>query len=504
MSRGRCGLGGGGVLSPSTSKLTSLLSGRLDSPLSPSGLSHIRLTSYSNSTTRLMETDALDGTSLNMRLASTTTTAGGGTSSSLSGSHHKTKSRSRTVTFASSHTPANTPTIERGVAPYDDLFYTRKLNEPIIAEFTLDYVWSERSEAATTGSSKASSYNAAASKVFATVDLLGQNYLALLVPEGEGGGCGVGGGGRPSELISSLTFSCPGTTASTTANTTSTTSTTLSVLRLIKFDVLLEEFTTSSDGGVTHPRYVFGSTTRIGAVRDAQPLPSLSMLLLLDETSSLILYSGTEKVSIVHLLQSSPKTPLPTAAANTTTTGASPSLNDSLAAMSPDFRKFFAHGGGGGAAAAAAVDSPSNFFSLSSSLHRSAGGASNLPAAHSSPIVHVNENANGVSKLLNLSAATSSTSFDGSLCYQGEGQSGPLPPLLPFSIQQYPAYGRITTLRDPIEDRVSFATEEGTHYRLAFPPLAATFLVGRCLAALRTAALPRREAAAFLATWYTR
>ena len=494
--------GGGGVLSPSTSKLTTLLSSRLDSPLSPSS-SSFRLPStsqhhhhYSTSTSRLMETDVDlavggSGSGTTQRSRSRSVTKG---LLGLSGTPSPMVLNSSSTAAASATAATNTPSVERGGALYDDLLYARKYSEPIIAEFTLDYVWSE-----TAGNSSAAAAAAPATKVFATVDLLGQNYLALLVPEGGGGGNG-----------SSAT---PVVASSPSPSTTTTT-----VLRLIKFEVLLEE--KPDDEGEDdddcptqprQPRYLFGSTTRIAGVKDAQPLPSLNMLLLLDDTGSLLLYSGTERVAIVHLQPTLmmgggggviPSSPVPP-----------PLLNDSLAAMSPNFRNFFSSS----SAPVAAGESPSD-SSLSFSLLSTANTSRNQhhlpPTAHSSPIVPQQQQQQ--QQQLNSSSASvgspsgSTLQLYGSsdnLLQQQQPKSKPNPLLPPpppsFSIQQYPAYGRISALRDPIEGRVTLATEEGRHWRVAFPALASTFLVERCLAALRQAALPRKEAAAFLAAWYT-
>lgn len=492
--RTKRGGGGGGVLSPSTSKLTTLLSSRLDSPLSPSA-SSFRLPStsqhhhhYSTSTSRLMETDV-------------DLVVGG--SGSGSGTHQRSRSRSVTKGLLGLGTPSpmvlnsnssstaaasatNTPSVERGGALYDDLLYARKYSEPIIAEFTLDYVWSE-----TAGNNSAAAA-APATKVFATVDLLGQNYLALLVAEGGGGGNGNGSSATP---IVASSPSLPSTTTTT-------------VLRLIKFEVLLEE--KPDDEGEEddcptqprQPRYLFGSTTRIAGVKDAQPLPALNMLLLLDDTGSLLLYSGTERVAIVHLQPTLmmgggvgggviPSSPVPPP----------PLLNDSLAAMSPNFRNFFSSS----SAPVAVGESPSD-SSLSFSLLSTANTSRNQhhlpPTAHSSPIVPQQQLNSSNASVGSPSGSTLQLyGSSDNLQKQQKSKLNPLPP--PFSIQQYPAYGRISALRDPIEGRVTLATEEGRHWRVAFPALASTFLVERCLAALRQAALPRKEAAAFLAAWYT-
>src|SRR5699024_8180208 len=74
--------------------------------------------------------------------------------------------------------------------------------------------------------------------------------------------------------------------------------------------------------------------------------------------------------------------------------------------------------------------------------------------------------------------------------------------LLTFSIQQYPSFGKIVTIRDSVDSRITFETSDSKMYRLTFPQMASTFLVDKCLAALRQT-FAQEIAIQFLTSWYT-
>ncbi|KAI2805379.1 Anaphase-promoting complex subunit 1 [Blomia tropicalis] len=276
-------------------------------------------------------------------------------------------------------------------------------SEPIIPDFCLEFVWSENGVQPVTG------INVAATKTFVTCNFLGQNYLCLLVKGG--------------------------------AITSSFGSSELSQLKLIKFDHVIDDYESNeiatNNSNVHQARYIF-STVKTINVKDAEPIDSLNMILVLDEANSLVLYSGTHKVSIVHFQAN-------IAIHNEW------SKHFNTETLTPNYRK------------TVAVNFELDFADI------------------------LSEHTPKMGKVISSSPLIRDTGTDGSL---------------QFSIQQYPSFGTIVSLRDSVENRITFQTAEGKTYRLAFPNISSTFLVDKCLAALRQI-FSKEDALYFLTTWYT-
>lgn len=354
----------------------SLISSRIDSPASP-GLNRLH---YSNPTGRLSSEVA--DSHLNPTFAAA---SGGGKGSS-----------------SNSATPSITKNSDSAIHP---------LSEPIIAELTLQFVWSE---APLSGVEPPS---VAASKVFATCDFLGQQYLCLLISSNRN--------------ILESGFN--------------------SILKLIKFDQFSANSTDES-------RYIFSSTKYL-TVTDAEPLESLNMIVVLEESSALALYSGLFKVATINL-------------------NPSPQLARSLSKKCEDL-----------ATPKARKISGLNLESPAFETLFSASGSKFKPKKihTSSPLI--------TSGSVTFDSKDFSTSMSKNLDPQKCNDS------LTFAPAHYPLIGRIVSLSNSIDNQVTFETDDSQLFRLSFPPMASTFLVDKCLAALRQT-LPKEVGFQFITAWY--
>lgn len=364
------------TLSPFSNKISSLISSRIDSPASPS----LNRLPFSIQQTESKIFDSGHDMRVNM------------TNANFSNSSIK-------------NLNCATPTITRN---HDS--FIQKFSEPIIAEFALEYVWSEMKMF-----TNQYFQTVAASKAFVSCDFLGQQYLCLLVKQS----------GNLLETSQS------------------------SILKLIKFDQSSVE--TDCDCISNRTRYIF-SSTKILNVCDAEPLKALNMIIVLDETNALVLYSGIYKVAIINLSSSASLTK---------------SMNKKF--NTPKTQKFLNSD----------IESPS--FDSIFSMGASQSSFKSNDIQTSSPII----------SMLDSNNASKSNSY-----FNKESDN------LLFSIQQYPFFGKIVSLSDCIDNRVTFETEDSQLFRISFPSMASTFLVDKCLAALRQT-LPKDIVLQFIKSWYT-
>ncbi|XP_074644686.1 anaphase-promoting complex subunit 1-like [Tubulanus polymorphus] len=206
-------------------------------------------------------------------------------------------------------------------------------------------------------------------------------------------------------------------------------------------DLKCVKFEASND----QSQLIFGSIYNIQA-KDAIPLESLSMLLVLDSDSSLILYSGIKKVNKIHLM------------------GAPcPSLSTSMTAGRPSL---------------SALQSPFSKGVMTSSRPASALDVridDELPINMLSPVpTEINESSQS---LLNSSSLT----------------------------EEFPFLNTLSTihcLRDPVDKRFTLEMGNGTLLRTSLPSLSTSPIVSLCLEAIKQV-LPRDLAMQSILKWYT-
>lgn len=232
-----------------------------------------------------------------------------------------------------------------------------------------------------------------ASKVFITTDLMGQTYLCLLMSQQQS-------------------------------------------LKLIRLDQ-------SND----KQKIIFGSVNVINA-KDAESIPSLNMILIIDLNNTLVLYCGLYKTSIVHLPSSLSK-----------------SFSNSLL-----------------------LSSPSNLSSRSTSyaspsMKRTSWTTSSRPASATGTF---NPSFLSESRILSPvinEADTENSSFVSSL-------------------HHYSIIGKITSVRDAVKDRITVQSIDSTLYRFSLPPISSSSIVSLCLSALKNI-LPRDTSMQLLTKWYS-
>ncbi|XP_015792112.1 anaphase-promoting complex subunit 1 [Tetranychus urticae] len=203
-------------------------------------------------------------------------------------------------------------------------------------------------------------------------------------------------------------------------------------LKLIRFD-------SSNDG----KRIIFGPLNLISA-KDAEPIESLNMICVLDPLNNIILYSGTNKVSAVHV----PFLISPTSGLVT-----SPSSSKSFSMQQTVMRR-------------------GNLTSSS----RPSSSLSHQPRFSAedelSPVLH---------------DQSSSTVFD------------PESSLTTFS---YKSLATINAVKDNVKNRITIETNHSINFRLSLPPIATSSIVELCLKALK-AVLPRDIGIQLVIKWYS-
>lgn len=307
--------------------------------------------------------------------------------------------------------------------------------EPIIAEFALEFIWSEADTVDNTIMGDSDSTNFRAHKVFTTTDYLGQNYLALLT-------CG-------------------------------------NVLKMIKFDQMAPTDTGGDE--MLKKQFVFG-TTKVLTAKDAEPLHALNMLLVLDEANNMQLFSGVHRVALVHL----PGSNLSTSLANVSTTpGKTSHMSTPIVADPP----------------ATPITSSTSFciefneLSDSGQFNSKLQSRSTMKQLVSSPIVASGSNItnNNTSVFVTPKTASVSISRDFQLCLNT--------PTIGDDSNTY----KIVKLRDAVDNRVTLQLSNGSKtqfYRVTLPEMATTFLVDKCMAALRLT-LPKEVGLSLLKCWYS-
>jgi anaphase-promoting complex subunit 1 len=266
--------------------------------------------------------------------------------------------------------------------------------EPIFPELCVEQLWVESISAA----------GPCATRVFITGDLIGAQYLTYLIPERQ-------------------------------------------QLKLVRLE----------QSNSARKKLIFGTYSVLPA-RDAQPLPSLQMLLVLDPQGSLLLYSGIHRLSVVHLqhwpsvLGSLPATPA-------FRTGDSTLLHDTsqLAAT--------------GEAAAA----------LAAPAFTSSRPASAIPNAR-----------------LSICSVPFSPIVPDRVHTALKSKAGP-----DNTISQLTSRAAVVTaLRDSVRDRITLQEAGGALHRVQVPPLANSSIVTLCVNALKNV-LPREVGLKALGRWYT-
>lgn len=224
-------------------------------------------------------------------------------------------------------------------------------------------------------------------KAFVTQDCLGQNYMAYLL-------------GQQQQL------------------------------KLIRFDPC-------NDG----KKIIFGPLNLITA-KDAEPIESLSMMCVLDHSNNIILYSGINKVSTVHVASLLPST----------STLMSSSSNKSYPMQSPVLRR----------------------GNLASSTRQSSS------QGHQS----------------RFSAETELPSV-----LHDQSQTSVYDPESNISSFAYKSIANILSIKDNVRDRITIETN-ASNFRISIPPLATSGVVKMCLEALKTV-LPREVGIHLIIRWYS-
>ncbi|UXI17364.1 hypothetical protein NH340_JMT03307 [Sarcoptes scabiei] len=204
------------------------------------------------------------------------------------------------------------------------------------------------------------------------------------------------------------------------------------------------------------------------SVCDAEPLPSMDMMIILDANKTLNLYSGVNKVAIVHLQSNA------CVLKSFQSVHSDNSENRNIHRLS-DSPGFYSD--------QKSLQTPLNSFDVD--LIDFSPDVSHLRKRiyhASSPIGCHRE-----SKKLDSIIENFEVDYDENLS---------------FSILPYPSFGSVVSLRDAIDNRVTFITEKGQLYRLSLPLISSTLLVRKCLAALRCV-LPREIMFRFIKSWYT-
>ena len=193
-------------------------------------------------------------------------------------------------------------------------------------------------------------------------------------------------------------------------------------------------------------KLIFGSTNIISA-KDAEPIPSLNMIVTVDLNNNLVLYCGLSKTSIIHL----PST-LCTAFTNSLLLSPSSTLSSrSLSYQSPSYKR----------------------SSLTASSRPNSAAANFNPFQIESKIL---------SPVIPESDLESSSFVS--------------------SLPQYPIIGKIVSVRDPVKDRITVQSIDSTLYRFALPPITCSSIVSQCLNALKSV-LPRETSLQLLTKWYS-
>ncbi|KAH9418940.1 Anaphase-promoting complex subunit 1 [Dermatophagoides pteronyssinus] len=360
-------------------------------------------------------------------------------------------------------------------------------------DLAMEFVWSETSIHGHGHQPTSSMNQSMATKVFITWDFLGQNYLGLVISNNN----------NRSNVDLMLSPAIDSKTTTTANN--------LSTLKLIRFDQAstttnVNEDLNNNDDLQMKFKYIF-TTCKSFQVKDAQPLSSLNMILIIDETNTLILYSGLFKVAIIHLQQPTmsylmlQSNPIHGCLSSGLSTSAGYSMSTTPAKLSTQ-----------------STTNSAKLFSRNSLKFQTPIVASPLQ------IMMNNRNDNNnftpeLSELLEFSSSGSPNLITGNHHHHRLMHSSPLDNnqqqqkiLSEFgSIQpQCPPgqFGEIIGLCDSIDNRVTIVQRSPTNdddcqlYRLSFPLMASTFLVDKCLAALRQT-LPKDQFIHLLATWYT-
>jgi len=196
----------------------------------------------------------------------------------------------------------------------------------------------------------------------------------------------------------------------------------------------------SNDG----QKIIFGSVNVISA-KDADSIPSLNMILTVDLNNTLVLYCGLYKTSIIHLPSS-----LSTAFSNSLLLSPSSTL--------------------------------SNRSYQSPSIKRSSWITSSRPASATGIF-----NPSFLSESRLLSPVINESDADNSSFVS--------------SLQHYPI-GKITAVRDSVNNRITVQTADSTLYRFVLPHISSSSIVSLCLSALKNV-LPRDTSMQFLTKWYS-
>ncbi|KAH7642915.1 anaphase-promoting complex subunit 1-like protein [Dermatophagoides farinae] len=347
-------------------------------------------------------------------------------------------------------------------------------------ELAMEHIWSETS---IHQNHQTQSSHSMATKVFITRDFLGQNYLGLVINTNNRSNVNL--------MLSS---------SDSAINNNS------SILKLIRFDqasTTNEDSTNNNSDEKMKFKYIF-TATKIFTVKDAQPLPSLSMIIVVDETNTLILYSGVFKVAIIHLQQptmsylmlqssfpmesssSSTTTPAKLSSCHISTTNATTLLRNSLKFQTPTTSPLIVNTNNFTPELSELLE----FSPPSSSTNNITGQTSRL--LHSSPFDYSTQQQQQQQQHQNHHSQKISSDFV-------------------FIQPQCPGqFGKIIGLCDSIDNRVTIVQRSSSAkdkddyrlYRLSFPLMASTFLVDKCLAALRQL-LPKDQIIHLLAAWYT-
>lgn len=273
------------------------------------------------------------------------------------------------------------------------------------SEFSFEYLWSD------TPNSDPSISDSMATKVFISTDFFGQQYLCLLIKIR--------------------------TVLSSTIN---------KFLKLIKLDKIKTKNNDPEKNSKLIDRFTF-TTVMTMSIQDAEPLPSLKMMLVLDENHSLILYSGIYKIANIQ--------------------------NSNLNKM-----KIF--------------ENKSKILNNNKSFDGDSLEFSEF-LEFKSENIHASSPINTFHHKTLLCQPSSSIKMDVSILSPDECL---------HSTNNFISTNKIISLRDGIHNRVTLETSDSNCYRITLPPMVTTFLVDKCLGAL-CQSLRNDVMVELISSWYT-